>query len=712
MLPGAITMAGEPSATPEIVDQIVVVAHKDRRSIHDVAANVTALSRDDLQAELASSIDDVFRYVPGVESEATGVRFRTEGINIRGISGNRVAILVDGVPISDQFDIGSFSNATRDLVDTGLIQDIEVLHGPASALYGSSAIGGVVALRTPDPHHMAGTNGLGGDIAVAWHQADQSLHRRAELSVGGRSVGLIVGASRQEGEQMQSAALDAALDTREQKRRTDLAKLRFDDDQGNTLRASMIHQQSDVESELGSELGMGRYQSTTALIGDDSHVMNLASVAYDFGVPRGPFNDGVVTVFAARTDVRQSTIDVRANAETPVSIDRYFAFEQESQGIELNLWKNLAGNAFFHRLGYGFEYRERRTDELRDAQQTSLSTGELTKTILGEVFPLRDFPVSRSVETGAYIEDTISVGRWTIIAAIRADRLQLRPHLDEVYAADNPSTTPVSLDESDVSPKLGLVHRISSDVDIYAQYAHGFRAPPYSDANIGLDIPLFNIRAIPNPDLKSESSDGFEAGLRIIKPHFDLHLGVFHTRYADFIETKARVGVDPVSGRLLFQSRNISKATIQGVEAAFSRRFGGDRRAFGLDASAYFAVGENGHNGQPINSVGPAQAVMGLSWNSANARQQLRLKAVLTSRWRDRDESGGDLFKPPGHAVVDLYYARRLGRHAAIRTGVRNLANRTYWRWTDVRGLSPDDPVLPSIARAGRNISIDVTASW
>ena len=99
--------------------------------------------------------------MPGVDYEAAGTRFGAEGINIRGIGGNRVAILVDGVPLSDQFDTGSFSNATRDFIDAGLIQNIEVLHGPASALYGSAAIGGVVAVRTPDP----------ADIVSAWRRA-------------------------------------------------------------------------------------------------------------------------------------------------------------------------------------------------------------------------------------------------------------------------------------------------------------------------------------------------------------------------------------------------------------------------------------------------------------------------------------------------------------------------------------------------------------
>lgn len=148
------------------LDEIVVVANKAERSVREIAANVTIVSRDDLNDTLALSAADIFRYSPGVDYEASGSRFGTEGINIRGISGNRVAMLVDGVPLSDQFDVGSFSNATRDFINAGLIQRVEVLHGPASALYGSSAIGGVVAIATPDPADLTGRDSFGGDAVL------------------------------------------------------------------------------------------------------------------------------------------------------------------------------------------------------------------------------------------------------------------------------------------------------------------------------------------------------------------------------------------------------------------------------------------------------------------------------------------------------------------------------------------------------------------
>ena len=707
----AVDTVDKPIKVNDLLDKIVVVAHKDERSIREIAANVTVLSRADLSNDLATSIGDVFRYVPGVDYEAAGTRFGTEGINIRGIGGNRVAILVDGVPLTDQFDTGSFSNATRDFIDAGLIQNIEVLHGPASALYGSSAIGGVVAVRTPDPGDLVGDKGIGGDFLGTWRDADQSKHGQVMFAAGDRALGLMAGFSWRDGEQLASAAGPDGVDTKNYKRQTALIKFVADDPWGQTWRASAIHQDSRTLSDLNSMLGSGRYRSTTALEGNDRYEMDVVNLAYEFGSPDTWVDSGVVRVFYEVANIEQDTLDERAAASAPVSIDRFFSYDQEISGAELNLWKNFAGETVIHRLGLGLEYRGRVTEEFRDGLSTDLASGLQTNVLLGEVFPLRDFPVSETSETGAFIEDTISVGDWTVVAAIRADRYDLSPRPDAIYLEDYPTYEIVSLQESDLSPKLGVIYSVTAAIDVYAQYSHGFRAPPYSDANISLDLPFFGYRAIPNPDLKSESSDGFDIGFRWHGVRSSARLSFFRTEYNDFIESKINLGLDPVSGFTLFQSQNISATDIEGIEAGWTSRLG-ENESFGFDGSAYYARGDNKDNGQPLNSVGPAQAVVGLSWYSADETRQLRLKGTFTDAFDRRDESRGEVFKPAGHAVFDLYLTQALGSRATVRAGLLNLTDRSYWNWSDVRGLSPNDLILPYLAQAGRSASLSLNVVW
>lgn len=698
-------------AVEKSLDQIVVVAHKDERSIRDIAANVTVLSRADLDDQLATSIGDVFRYVPGVDYEAAGTRFGTEGISIRGIGGNRVAILVDGVPLTDQFDTGSFSNATRDFIDAGLVQNIEVLHGPASALYGSAAIGGVVAVRTPDPSDLIRGDGLSGDILGTWRGADNSTHGQAMTAFGDDAFGVVAGISWRDGEQTDSAAAPSDVDTRRYERQTALLKLIADNRLGHTLRASLVHQDANTRSDLNSMLGAGRYRSTTALQGDDDYQMDVVNLAYEFGAPEGWIDSGVLRAFYETATVEQFTLDERAAARTPVSIDRFFSYEQEILGVEINLWKNYTGDVVDHRLGFGLEYRDRVTEEYRDGLSTNLATGAQTNVLLGEVFPLRDFPISDTTETAAFIEDTISFGDWKVIVAVRADRFELSPDVDPMYLEDYPDYELVELQESDLSPKLGVIYTLTPGIDLYAQYSHGFRAPPYSDANISLEIPFFGYRAIPNPDLKSESSDGFDVGVRWQGVQSSARLSAFRTRYKDFIESKINLGVDPVTGFTMFQSQNLAETEIEGLEAGWHSRFGADER-FGVDGSAYYARGDNKVSGQALNSVGPPQGVLGFTWYAPNERRQLRLKGTFTAAYDRRDESRGELFKPAGHAVFDAFVTQKIGNNAVVRAGIHNLTDRTFWNWSDVRGMSASDSILPFLAQAGRSASLSLNVVW
>jgi len=708
----ALAAAPDEGSPTETIDQIVVVASKSERSIRDVAANVTVVSRADITDRLATSTADLFRYSPGIDYEAAGSRFGTEGINIRGIGGNRVAMLVDGVPLSDQFDIGSFSNATRDFINAGLIQRIEVLHGPASALYGSAAIGGVVAIRTPDPGDLLGSDVVGGDVLGTWRGADQSLHGTGMFALGSEGRGLLVGGSLRSGQQLESAAAPDSLDLRDYERRSALVKFVADDRRGDTWRLGYIHQDSSVQSDLNSMLGTDRYRTTSALEGDDKYKMDLINAAYEFGSPESWIDGGFIRAFYETTDITQKTLDERALSSTPTSIDRYFDFEQDIRGAELNVQKSVDLKRTGHKLGFGIEYRERETVEFRDGLSTNMLDGTSTSIILGEAFPLRDFPISESREWGAYIEDVMTLGNWLIIGALRADSFDLSPVNDAMYAEDFPFAEPVSVSESDLSPKLGIIYRLNPETDLYVQYAHGFRAPPYEDANIGLEIPVFNIRAIPNPDLRSESSEGFDLGMRWQGLQSGLRISVFRTSYTDFIETKVRIGTDPVSGRLLFQSQNLARTVIDGIEAGGHVELQGALEQIRIDGSFYLARGENRENGQPLNSVGPAQGVVGLTWHGMNGVRQVRLQGTFTAAWDDRDESGGELFKPAGHGVLDLFYMQRFGERTMFRAGILNLTDKTYWNWSDVRGLGPTDPVLPYLAQPGRNVSASLNFSW
>ena len=716
---GSLVAAGTVPADPPAVDspdsraieEIVVVAHKSERRLREVAAHVTILTRDDFRDELSADLGDSFRYTPGVEAERSGARFGTEGINIRGVGGNRVALLLDGVPLGEHFAIGSYANATRDFLEAGFLQRAEVLHGPASALYGSDAIGGVLAAQTVAPGDIAGRDGRGASLTGTWRGADGSMHGTALGALGGDALGALVGVSVREGDEAKPAPLEDAFDRRQYRRRAALLKFAAEDGRGHGWRGGILGQESAATSDLRSMLGAGRFVSTTSLEGDDRSRLQAAHLEFGFGEDDALVETGHVRAWYARSDIDQRTLEVRGNAARPVSIQRRFDYEQRARGLEVHLQKAIDGDAVAHRLGAGFEVRKTRTDEMRDGRETGIADGRVSATILGEEFPLRDFPVSDTVKWGAWLEDTMAFGRWHVAAAVRADRYELSPRPDAVFAADNPAAVPVSLTETDVSPKLGITHEVTEALNVYLQYAHGFRAPPFEDANIGLDVPLLNIRALPNPDLRSERSHGFDVGLRWAGDAASFRLGVFQTRYRDFIESKAPLGLDAASGRLLFQSRNVANARIEGIEGSWRAALPGALENLHVDGAFHLARSENRDDGQPLDSVGPAQAVLGLAWQPSE-RRHYRVVATLTDRWSARDETRGDSFKPPGHALIDLLATHALGERATLRAAIMNATDRTWWHWSAVRALAPEDPVLPAVAQPGRSYVLQLEWHW
>ncbi len=709
---GAAENTPQKISTVVLTDEIVVVANKAERHRREVAAAVTALTRDEINADLSLSLADALRYTPGIDYEASNIRFGTEGVNIRGIGGNRVALLIDGIPLGDQFQVGNFSNATRDFIDSGLIQRAEVLHGPASALYGSAAIGGVLAVSTPDPADIAGTSGRGAALTTAWREADTSGHLTGLFAMGDAGRGLLLAGGVRDGSAADSSALPDPLDSRDFRRSSALVKFVADDAAGRSWRAGLVHQGAVVDTNLTSMLGSGRFATTTLLQGDDDHRLDVLYAELGFGAPDTFVDAGTLRGYYGASTVDQYTLDERALAVRPVSIDRRFRYEQQFRGVELNLQKDWQTGRVTHRLVSGLEFRRTTTEEFRDGTETGLNDGVSSKTILGEAFPLRDFPVTGTTAWGAYLEDSLSIGDWRLIMALRADRYELSPQPDAIFNEDNPQVTPVSLAESNLSPKIGIVRRLNASAEVYMQYAQGFRAPPFEDANIGLDIPLFNIRAIPNPDLRSETSQGFDAGLRWTGSESQAHIGIFHTRYRDFIETKVRLGADPVSGRILFQSQNLSQARIEGIEGGGSAQLAGWLQSFAIDGSFYAARGENRDTNEALNSVGPAQAVLGFSWMQADGRRQVRLMGTFTKSWTERDETAGELFQPPGYALIDVLVTQMVGKHVVMRAGLINLTNRQHWYWSGIRGLAPDDPVLPSLASPGRNLVVSIEMNW
>ena len=132
-------VAGDTTALPEIV----VTATRYPVAADSVASTVTVLRGDDLRAQGIRFVADALRQVPGAHVVQSGPFGSTTSLFLRGGESDYVKVLVDGAPVNQPGGFYDFGSLTTDNVER-----IEVLRGPASVLYGSDAITGVIQIVT------------------------------------------------------------------------------------------------------------------------------------------------------------------------------------------------------------------------------------------------------------------------------------------------------------------------------------------------------------------------------------------------------------------------------------------------------------------------------------------------------------------------------------------------------------------------------------
>lgn len=681
------------------IEEIVVVGARLPRPVEDVVGTVDVITREALIEQVAVNVEDVVRYTPGVSAARANARFGTTELSVRGLSGNRVTTLIDGVPVADQFDIGAFSNAGQDYLIPDAVSRVEILRGPASTLFGSDAIGGVVAVETRDPEEYLRGASRSASAAAAYSGADDARVLSGALAGRRGALSGVLHASGLRADERDAAGTDLE-ESLDRSRSAAYAKLVYALPDGDALRFKAEIFDEDVDSRPEGVLGFGRqFANTTFLAGDDERTRRAVQLEYDAAIDADWAEFARVTAYAQRSRADQRTLERRENLPTPVEIQRRFDYQFEDVGLLVDVESRFAALGFDHRLGWGLSLRRSWVEELRDGFQRELDSGAVSNVLLGETLPVRDFPNSTVTESAVYLHDEMTDGALTLIPGVRIEHYRLDGRADAIYRQDYPDTPIEDITESAVAPKLGVRWQASDTVSLFGQYARGFRAPPFEDVNIGLEYAVpFPVRAIPNPDLEAETSDGLEFGVDYRRDGVRLGLTVFGADYDDFIESKASLGFDPASGALLFQSRNIERARVYGAEIRASAPLGD---TVSVDLAASWTRGENRVTDEPLNTVDPPSAMTRLAWQPMPRwRASVAVRAAADQSRVDDTEA--DLYEPDGYVVFDLGVGYAPNPDVRVDAGIFNLTDKTYWHWAAVRGRPEGDPLIDLLAAPGR----------
>ena len=714
------------AADDGIVEEVVVVGAKTERPLRSTAAQVDVLDRESLDRQQLADLGAISRYAPSLEtditgSRASGNRFGSNGLAIRGIGGNRVALELDGVPLPQQFDVGEHADSGRLAVDPAIIKRIEILRGPASALYGSDAIGGVVAIGTFDGRDLVSSgerhySGLRG----GWFGVDRSASGSATYAWSGTDDSLLLSVGHRAGHERSDKGREVAADQLDFSQWQLFGKWTRHFNGGGHLRVSADYFARETDSDLRTRLGYGRFAASARLRGDDGQ--SRYRITSEYGLPDFGWADQAdLTLYFQRSHTDQRTDEHRrrrgAAADAPPStfIERDFLFTERAFGGEIRLRRNFRSGPMTHLLVAGVEWDRRHLRERRDAQQTTLATATTSKNVLGERFPLRDLPLSTTDKAGLFIQDEIQIGNLTFIPALRWDSFDLDAQPDDILAAH---VTPVDRDGGELTLRLGAIWQFREDWSAYAHYAEGFRNPPAKDVNLFLDLVTFagDAKALPNPDLQAEHLRNLEAGIRLRRYGSAIDVAVYHARYDDFIESLALIGsqtTGAAGGRRLslFQSRNLEKASIHGVELRLQQSLGHFHEAlqrWQIEGGLHWARGENDVTDRPLNSVNPLKAVSRFRWESESGTAASELRVTHYGKQGRADFSDATFFVPDAATIVDFVFEWRRPSHLQWRFGVYNAAGKRYWRYADVRRLTAGDPQVEAASQPGAHAALTV----
>jgi len=719
LLTGMPALAQVSSDDQTRLPEVTVVATRTETPVNQVAATVSVYTDEEIERLLFTDIKDLVRYEPGVSVVSQPARFGAalgtagragnEGFTIRGLGGDRVLMVVDGVRQPDGFVFGAQSVGRGGYSDLDLMKSVEILRGPASALYGSDGVAGAVSFTTKDPvDFLSPDQNFGARARVGYNSADNGWTEG--LAVAGRSgpfSGLIAYTRRDSEETETNGDNDVVGSARTTanpqaiESNAVLAKLLWDVDANNVVRATYDHYDMNMVADVLS----GRSATVLNLTADDETSRDRFGLDWRSKGLLG-LDDVMVAGYWQEAETRQFTFEDRTPA---VDRTRDNTFDNRVWGVAATARKTVDTGSVSHRLTFGGDWSETRQTGVRDG----------TVPPAGETFPTSPFPATDYTLVGAFIQDEIVLagGALRIIPAVRFDSYELSTTSDTLYTGQR-----ADQDGDRISPKLGVVWQTTDQFQLFANYAEGFKAPTPSQVNNGFSNLASGYMSVPNPNLSPETSQSVELGARLthvaaLNGVLDAQVVVFQSDFEDFISQQQVGGAFTPANPAIYQFVNFSSVEIEGVEARANLHW--DNGVYARAAAAY-ADGDQttGTTTAKLATIDPVKVVFGLGYNNTAGR--FGVEGVVT--WSDRKDNAdtnglGCFNQAPSlgcyvgedFALVDVTAWWNVTDRVTARLGAFNLTDAKYGWWSDIRGVAATSTARDAYTQPGRNFGLSLS---
>lgn len=707
------------------MNEVVVSGSRVEQDIDEVPATITTIDAAKIKRENPSDLQDLLKDEVGVSvrvptnraSAGSGTgRGGNEGVNIRGMEGDQVRLQVDGVSLPASFSNGPHLVGRGDAIDPEGFKRVEILRGASSMQFGSDGLAGAVSFVTKDPSDLL-TLGKPTqfNVKLGYTSADRAWQVAPSFAFQGDTVqGMVLTSLRQGhetetmGQNNTSTSSRTAANPADFKSGYLLSKFIFTPDRTHQIKLTAETLRRETQTNLLS----ARSATQTNFSADDVVDRDLVKLDYRYTPASAWFDVLTASVYNQQYYNQQFSLDQRS--VNPLMRTRDRKYWQDTWGTNMQVESNF-GKEITHRLVTGVDFTFSKITTLYSGAYTPRDTGLTGCTganaSLCDPFPTqKNFPDTDYLTLGAFVQDEMNLGKVSITPGVRLDAFKLDPTSDAYYQVSN-TVAPSALSGSAISPRFGAIWKIEPMVQPFAQYAHGFRAPKPDQVNGGTGTNLAAANpytSIGNPNLKPETSNTFELGLRGKEAAYRYSVAAFYGRYRDFI-TNTQVGgsgtaLDPT----VYQSVNLSKVTISGFELR------GDvalSSAWGLSGAYAHTKGDSfsGTTSTPLNTIDPDKLVVGLNYaNGAHWGAGSRVTVV------DRKERPHNttVVTPGGYTVMDLTGWYNFSKATVFNVGLNNVFDKKYMAWADVREQAATSTNIDAFTQPGRNFRVSMTHSF
>lgn len=661
---GGTAFAAEENLQEFSLDTMVVTATRTAMTVKETPSTVEIVDSKKLEQTQAKTLHDALKGALGVNvfNDFQG----RSNVSIRGSESRHVLIMVDGKRLGGEAAYNSANAWDVDRIRMEDVERVEIIRGPAGALYGSDAMGGVINVITKTPDKTTADI----NYEYGWYEDGKGAGYKGNLYLqgaeGNYSYKINAGLNKNRPYLDPKGSGDSMNFYGKQQPISLSVGYKFDNGNELSVDFSKIKEDNQKSSTSRTVMMPGKvWQDKVQTIYNDNK-------RTDYAITYKGSDDKQDWMFRAYKSVFDKNYKNQNNTRMtnllrPGGIGDWKLQDPKHDTVKRTL-SVIEGKDTFNlsdknKLTAGFEYRKDQSEGTRlKKPNTSLADGNAHDA----------YDKAAINYLAAYVQDEFRPDdKWLIIPSVRFD------HSDQF--------------SNKLTSNLAATYNAADDVRIKAVVGQGYKTPTVNDLYIFWEMYAANPGGkgqfyVGNPDLKPEKSLSYE--LSVEKDWGDrstVHFGLFRNEVKDLIGTywtgkmtENYPDIYPgVTGDRIMAYENIPEALLQGVELYGSHRIGKD---IYLNAGYTFLDAKDKTAGTRLKDRAKHQVTFGVSYQPENIYAwdlSFDLVSNINYYFNNGDKStmGNFVYETKDFTIANIMASRHLNKDTKIYLGIDNISN-------------------------------------